>query len=114
MDTTTPPLAPVIADLRRKAAALRKRIVLPEGEDKRTLKAAAVLKKDGLCVPILLGDPEKARAIAAAEGADISGIEIVDPVKDAKYAEYAAQYFELRKHKGVDEAEARKSAPVTG
>ncbi len=109
MDTTTPPLAPVIADLRRKAAALRKRIVLPEGEDKRTLKAAAVLKKDGLCVPILLGDPEKARAIAAAEGADISGIEIVDPVKDAKYAEYAAQYFELRKHKGVDEAEARKS-----
>jgi len=109
MTITTPALAPIVADIRRKAAALKKRIVLPEGEEKRTLKAAAILKKDGLCVPILLGDPEKARAVAAANGADISGIEIVDPSKDAKYAEYAAQYYELRKHKGIDEAEARKS-----
>lgn len=109
MTTTMTALSPIVADIRRKAAALKKRIVLPEGEEKRTLKAAAILKKDGLCVPILLGDPEKARAVAAANGADISGIEIVDPAKDAKYAEYAAQYYELRKHKGIDEAEAKKS-----
>lgn len=110
MTTTMTALSPIVADIRRKAAALKKRIVLPEGEEKRTLKAAAILKKDGLCVPILLGDPEKARAVAAGSGADISGIEIVDPSKDAKYAEYAAQYYELRKHKGIDQAEADKSA----
>jgi len=107
MTTTMTPLAPIVADIRRKAAALKKRIVLPEGEEKRTLKAAAILKKDGLCAPVLLGNPEKARQAAAAAGADIAGLEIVEPAKDAKFAEYCAQYFELRKHKGIDEAEAR-------
>ena len=108
MTTTMTPLAPVVADIRRKAAALKKRIVLPEGEEKRTVSAAAILKKEGLCVPILLGDPAKARAVAAGLGADLTGIEIVDPASDSKYADYAAQYFELRKHKGIDEAQARK------
>ena len=97
----------IIGDIRRKAAALKKKIVLPEGEEKRTLKAAAILKKEGLCVPILLGNPEKARKVAAENQADISGIEIVEPAKDARFAEYAAQYFELRKHKGITEEEAR-------
>lgn len=108
MTTTMTPLAPIVADIRKKAAALKKRIVLPEGDEKRTLKAAAILKKDGLCVPILLADPAKAQAVAAANGADIAGIEIVDPVKDSKYAAYVGQYYELRKHKGIDEAEAQK------
>jgi phosphate acetyltransferase len=109
MTTTAPALAPIVADIRRKAAALKKRIVLPEGEEKRTVKAASILKKDGLCVPILLGNPEKTRAVAAANGADISGVEIVDVVNDAKFKEYVAQYFELRKHKGITEEEALKS-----
>ncbi len=109
MTTTMTPLAPIVADIRKKAAALKKRIVLPEGDEKRTLNAAAILKKDGLCVPVLLADPAKAKAVAAANGVDIAGIEIVDPANDAKYAEYVAQYYELRKHKGIDEAEAKKS-----
>ncbi len=109
MSPATASLSPIVADIRRKAAALKKKIVLPEGEEKRTLKAAAILKKDGLCVPILLGDPDKSRQAAAANGADISGIEIVDPAKDSKYADYCAQYFELRKHKGIDEAQAKES-----
>ena len=106
---TLAPLPPIVADIRRKAAAINKRIVLPEGEEKRTLKAAAILKADRLCTPVLLGRPEVTRRVAADKGADISGIEIVEPAKDSKYAEYCAQYFELRKHKGIDEAEARKS-----
>ena len=63
MTTTMTPLAPIVADIRKKAAALKKRIVLPEGEEKRTLKAAAILQKDGLVVPILLGDPAKAKKV---------------------------------------------------
>ena len=85
----------IVGDIRRKAAALKKKIVLPEGEEKRTVKAAAIMKKEGLCVPILLGNPEKTRLIAAENQADISGIEIVEPAKDVKFAEYAAQYYEI-------------------
>ncbi len=99
----------IVADIRGKAAALKKKIVLPEGEEKRTVKAAAVLKKDGLCVPILIGDPAKVRKTAADNNADISGIEIVDPAKDVKLIEYAAQYYELRKHKGITEEEAKNA-----
>ncbi len=97
----------IIGDIRRKATALKKRIVLPEGDEKRTLKAASILKKDGLCVPVLVGDLEKARKVAAENQVDISGIEFIEPAKDARFAEYAAQYYELRKHKGITEAEAK-------
>lgn len=100
------PSRDVVADIRRKAAALNKRIVLPEGEEKRTVKAAAFLKKNGLCVPVLLGRPDVVKKVAAENGADVSGVAVIDPATDAKLKDYAAQYFELRKHKGIDEAQA--------
>ena len=99
----------IVGDIRRKAKALQKRIVLPEGDEKRTLKAAAILKKDGLCAPVLVGALDSIKKNAAANGVDLAGLEIVDPATDAKTAAYAAQYYELRKHKGISEEEARKA-----
>ncbi|MBI3288634.1 MAG: phosphate acetyltransferase [Elusimicrobia bacterium] len=99
----------IVGDIRAKAAALKKVIVLPEGEEKRTVKAAAILKRDGLCVPVLLGRPDAARQVAADNGADLSGVEIVDVPNDGKFKDYAAQYFELRKHKGISEAQAAEA-----
>src|SRR6185312_10620134 len=106
MTTNTALGRDIVGDIRRKAKALHKKIVLPEGEEKRTLKAAAILKKDGLCVPILIGNAEKVKANAAALGADISGVEVVDPMTDPSAAKYSEQYFQLRKHKGVSETDA--------
>lgn len=99
----------IVGDIRRKAAALKKRIVLPEGDEKRTLKAAQILKRDGLCVPVLVGNLESIKKNAAANGVDLAGIEVVDPATDPKTKEYTTQYFELRKHKGITEEEAAKS-----
>lgn len=96
----------VVSEIRAKAAALKKKIVLPEGEEKRTIKAAAFLKKNGLCVPVLLGRPDVVKKVAAENGADVSGVDIVDPAASPRLAEYAKQYYELRKHKGIDEAQA--------
>ena len=106
MTTNTALGRDIVGDIRRKAKALQKKIVLPEGEEKRTLKAAAILKKEGLCVPILIGNPEKARKVAAENGADISGVEIVEPAADVDFKKYSSQFFELRKHKGLNEAQA--------
>jgi phosphate acetyltransferase len=106
MTTNTASSRDIVGDIRRKAAALKKKIVLPEGEEKRTLKAAAILKRDGLCVPVLIGNPDKARKVAAENGADISGIEIADPATDVDFKKYSSQFFELRKHKGLTEAQA--------
>jgi phosphate acetyltransferase len=99
----------IIGDIRRKASALKKRIVLPEGDEKRTLKAAVILKANGLCVPVLVGNTASIKKNATANGVDLSGIEVVDPAADPKAKDYTAQYYELRKHKGISQNEATKS-----
>lgn len=78
--------------IQAKAKANKKRIVLPEGAEERTVKAAAILLKEGICDLILLGDEEKIRAW----GEDLSGATIIDPKKSDKLQEYADTLYELR------------------
>lgn len=96
-----------IDGLKSKAKADLKTIVLPEGEDIRTIKAAAMVKSEGYAKTILLGNPDKINAIASEEGADISGIEIIDP--SCGNEEFAETFAELRKSKGVTLDEARET-----
>ena len=94
--------------VRAKARADVKTIVLPEGDEPRTVQAAAILRAEGLARPILLGAPDRIKAVAADVGADISGIELIDPCASDKAAAYSAALYELRKAKGVTEADAAK------
>jgi len=96
----------MIEDIKRKAKASPKRIVLPEGDEPRTIKAAVSVKEEALAVPVLLGDPAAIKAEAENLGADISGIEVVDPAASDKAAAYAAELYELRKAKGLSEGGA--------
>ena len=97
-----------IESVKAKAKANPKRIVLPEGDEPRTVRAAAVIRDEALAVPVLLGDPAKIRAVAADQGADIAGIAIVDPAASPDAARYAAALHELRKAKGLTEADAAR------
>ncbi len=92
----------------KKAQANVKRIVLPEGEEVRNVKAAAIIAEKGIADVTLLGDPEKVNAIAKEAGADISGIKIVNPATSEKASAYANTLYELRKAKGMTEEEAAK------
>lgn len=96
-----------IDGLKAKAKADLKTVVLPEGEDIRTIKAAAMVKAEGYAKTVLLGNPDKINAIASEEGADISGIEIIDPSFGNE--EFAELFAELRKSKGVTLDEARET-----
>ncbi len=91
----------LIDTIMQKACANVKHIVLPEGEEARNVQAAAKIKEKGIASLTLLGDPEKVHAVAKEHGADISGIEIIDPKTSAKGEEYAQLLFELRKAKGM-------------
>lgn len=93
-----------------KARANVKRIVLPEGNEPRTLQAAAHIHDERLAEPILLGDPARIHAVAGEVGADIAGIEIVDPKDSPKVAAYADALYELRKAKGLSREDAAKLA----
>ena len=85
----------VIDQIRRKAKERLMRVVLPEGDEPRTVEAAAEVAREGLARPILLGDPQMVAAAAAARGADITGIEVIDPENSDQAARYTAALYEL-------------------
>ncbi len=98
----------MVDEVKIKAKKCIKTIVLPEGDEPRTVQAAAIIKAEGYAVPVLLGNEEKVNAVAKEKNADISGIAVIDPEKSPKAAEYAKELYELRKAKGVTEEDAAK------
>lgn len=90
--------------IKAKAKADLKTIVLAEGEEQRTIDAAAQVLKEGYAKLILLGDPEVIKSKAA--NVDISGAEIIDPATSELAPELANGLYELRKHKGMTPEQA--------
>jgi phosphate acetyltransferase len=89
------------------ARSARKRIVLPEGDEPRTVKAAAICAERGIAQCVLLGNPDEIQRVAAAQGVELGkGIEIVDP--EAARNNYVARLVELRKNKGMTEVVAQE------
>lgn len=96
-----------IDGLKSRAKENLKTIVLAEGEEIRTIKAAAIVKAEGYAKNILLGNPEKIAKMAADAGVDIEGVEIIDPAEGNE--EFAELFAELRKKKGVTIEQARET-----
>ena len=93
--------------LTERARAERKRIVLPEGNEPRTVKAAAICAARGIATPVLLGNPEEIQRVAAQQGVVLGeGVEIIDPV--ASRENYVERLVELRKSKGLTPEAARE------
>ncbi|MBR3503204.1 MAG: phosphate acetyltransferase [Clostridia bacterium] len=96
--------------VKEKAKKDVKRIVLPEGDEPRTVQAAAILSREGLAEPVLLGEEEKIRSAARETGADIGGIALIDPAASEKTPAYAEALYELRKAKGLTREQAARLA----
>ncbi len=99
----------LINEIIARAKADRQRIVLPEGTEERTLKAADQVLADGVADIILIGSPEEIKKLAAEW--DLKNIEkatIIDPANHAKKEQYAELLCELRKKKGMKIEDARK------
>ncbi|HNX27790.1 MAG TPA: phosphate acetyltransferase [Syntrophomonadaceae bacterium] len=99
----------LLAEIREKASTRGKTIVLPEGTEERTLLAIKDIVAKKIANPILLGNESAVKAAAAKFGADISGAQIVDPVKAAYFDDYVQAFYEMRKSKGVDLDKAKAS-----
>lgn len=82
-----------------KAKADIKTIVLPESNDPRVVKAASMIATEGIANVILLGDRYKIESVA--DGADLSKVQIVNHLNSQEMREYALEYYEMRKAKGV-------------
>lgn len=96
-----------VAEMKKKAAALQKRLVLPEGKEERTITAAAQIVAEKLAKEvILLGKPAEIKAVATAKGIPLDGITLIDPETSEWNEEFAEEYYELRKKKGMTPEQA--------
>lgn len=86
----------------KRAQAANKRIVLPEGNEPRTIQAAVICQNRGIARCVLLAKPEEVKAVADAQGIELpKDLEILDP--DLVRNNYVAPMVEMRKHKGLSD-----------
>ncbi|MDY0383912.1 NADP-dependent malic enzyme [Trichlorobacter sp.] len=91
-----------------KAKSDPKRIVFPEGDNEKILRAAQLLVDEGIASPILIGNSIKIRNKIDELGLNLDDIQIVD-TENSKYTEpYSQELYRLRQRKGITESEARR------
>ena len=95
--------------LRRKAAALKKTIVLPEADDARMIQAAGRIRDEGIATVILLGDTAAIGAKLAEHGVAADGLTLIDPAQSTYRVDFTRAFHEKRKHKGLTEDEAAQA-----
>ena len=96
----------VIRSVVNRAKANPKRVVFPEGEHPLILQAVSQMVDEDICLPILLGDSAKIKAVAASHGIGLEGIEILDLNAVPWRQEAESALYELRKRRGVTPFEA--------
>ncbi|MDD7273337.1 MAG: phosphate acetyltransferase [Prevotella sp.] len=99
----------LLSQIVARAKANKQRIVLPEAEEERTLRAADKVLKDDIADLILIGNPENIKKLAAEWGLNsIDKATIVDPENNPRSEEYAEKLVELRQKKGMTIEKARQ------
>ena len=96
----------ILDEIKVKAKALQKTIVLCEGEDSRVVEAAAMATKEGIAKIVLLGDEAQIKAKNPA--VDLTGVTIVNPLTSEKLPVYNEKLCELRASKGMTPEQAAK------
>ncbi len=99
-----------------KAISMKKKLVLPEGTEPRTLKAARIIMDKGIASQVyLVGTAEKIKNAAKENDVDLSGLTLIDPEKSDLLDDFKKEYYELRKHKKItmDLAEKIIKSPLS-
>lgn len=91
----------ILQQIRQRAAADLQHIILPEGEDARTVQAAAICTAERIAKITLLGNEEKIRSLASETGSNLNGVEIIDHRKSSDFGKLATLYHQIRRAKGV-------------
>ena len=97
-----------LGQVRKKALQANRRIVLPETNDERVIRAASQILKEGLAQVILVGNQEAIMHSAKAYEVSLSGVKIVDPYNFERLDDYVNKLVELRSKKGMTPEEAKK------
>ncbi len=99
----------ILQQIRQRAANDIQHILLPEGEDIRTVQAAEICVKERIAKITIIGNEEKVRELARQANANLNGVEILDHRKSNDFGKVATFYYELRRAKGVTLEEAEQA-----
>ncbi|MEP7213747.1 MAG: phosphate acetyltransferase [Acidobacteriota bacterium] len=100
----------ILQQIRERAAADLQHIILPEGEDVRTVQAAAMCARDRIAKITIIGSEEKVRALASESGSNLNGVDVFDHRKSShEFGKMAELYHQLRRAKGVTLEEAEQT-----
>src|SRR5215212_6614650 len=104
----------VLERIRARAASDLKHVVLPEGEDERTIRAASLCMAERIAHVTLIGREDMIRDKASQMGLALTGVSIIDHRRAAERERYAMRYHEARCAKGVtlDEAHQQLNDPL--
>lgn len=97
----------LLKEFKRRARENKKKIVLPEGNEPRIIKAASIILTEGLADLFILGKEEEIKSIASKEGVSIDGAVLINPGNSELLDDFTEAFFNLRKHKGITRGEAR-------
>ena len=98
----------LIDRIKNKARMNQRTIVLPEGTEERTVQAAGLIVKEGIAKITLLGNKNEVLKVAAQTGADLSGVNIINPPESDLYPAYVDELVQIRRSKGLAREEAAR------
>ena len=101
----------LIRNITSKAKANPKRVVFAEADNYKTLRAAQIVKEEGIAFPILLGNEQKIKSIIHEYGFDLDKVEIIDPqaeINSERFERYAEFLYQKRQRRGVNKLDSRK------
>lgn len=99
----------LIESIRDKAKLQGKSIVLAEGTEPRTVKAASILVKEGICKVTLVGPEAEVKKVAEEQGACLCGVDVVDPLTSEWFEDFSQTYCKMREKKGMTLEKARET-----
>ncbi len=104
----------ILENIRQRAAGNPQHIVLPEGDDSRTVVAAAACARNGIARITLLGDEDAIRETAQREQVELGVVDVIDHKRASDFEKMVAQFHDLRRAKGMmaDEARTMLSDPL--
>src|SRR6185295_13999565 len=94
-----PSLMDILERIRQRAASRQQHIVLPEGNDPRTVIAAATCARERIAKITILGDEATIRETAGREGADLTGVDVGDHRRAADFEKMVEIFHEMRRAK---------------
>ncbi|MES2416601.1 MAG: NADP-dependent malic enzyme [Bacteroidota bacterium] len=99
----------IMRAITNKAKSAPKRVVFAEADNYKILKAAQIVKDDGIAIPILLGNKEAIQQIIKENALELEGVQIIEPVLEhERLKKYADSLYKKRQRKGVTLFEAKK------